>query len=155
MRSAHHATISLPEYFGTGWGVVLFYRGLWCGYCRRQLADFQANLRQIESLTARVVAASVDSEADAETMATLHGISFPIGFGLAARDIATTLGCFYEETDGFLQKCAFVLRPGGEIARAVYSTGPVGALTAADTLYSLEFFQKNPHHRVGKLRPAK
>ena len=150
-----HGTFRIPEYFGDRWGIVLFYRGVWCGYCRRQLAGFQKMLGELEQRKASVVAASVDSEADARKMADQFGITYPIAFGLDAVQVASKIGCFYEATDGFLQKTAFILRPGGEIARASYSSGPTGALTTEESIYSLEFFQKNPHHRVGILRPAK
>ena len=82
-----------------------------------------------------------------------HGhITYPVGFGVDAIEVATRTGCFFEANDRFLQKSGFVLRPGGEIARASYSSGPTGALTTADTIYSLDFFQKNPAHRSGILR---
>ena len=149
-----HGMIDIPDYFGEKWGIVLLYRGVWCGYCRRQLADFQQRLGEIEQRNAGVVAASVDSAADARNMIEHGGIGYPVGFGLDAVAVASVIGCFYETGDRFLQKTAFIVRPGGEIARACYSTGPVGALTTADTLYSLDFFQKNPHHRTGILRPA-
>lgn len=146
--------VELPGFFGEKWGVVLFYRGVWCGYCRRQLADFQQHLAEIERRNGAVVAISVDSAADARKMVEHGQITYPVAYGADAIDVASRIGCFYEANDRFLQKTAFVLRPGGEIARASYSTGPTGALTSADTLYSLDFFQKNPHHRTGILRPA-
>ncbi len=149
-----HGTITLPDHFNEKWGVVLFYRGVWCGYCRRQLSDFQEHLAEIERRNCAVVAVSVDSAADARKMVEHGKISFPVACGADAIEVASRIGCFYEASDRFLQKTAFVLRPGGEIARASYSTGPTGGLTVADTIYSLDFFQKNPHHRTGILRPA-
>ncbi len=137
-----HGTITLPSYFNEKWGVVLFYRGVWCGYCRRQLTDFQGNLAEIERRRCAVVAVSVDSAADARKMVEHGKITFPVAWGADALEVASRIGCFYEAGDRFLQKTAFVLRPGGEIARASYSTGPTGGLTSADTIYSLDFFQK-------------
>ena len=155
MTSTTEQPLLLPATFGDKWDIVLIYRGSWCGYCRRQLADFQSNLNSLEALNARVVAASVDDRAHAVRLSQELHLSFTVCYGLDAVAIATSLGCFYERTDLFLQKCAFLIRPGGEIARSVYSSGPVGALTAADCLYSLEFFQKNPQHRTGRLKAAR
>ena len=152
LTTLDHGEITLPDYFGDHWGVVLFYRGVWCGYCRRQLTDFQKELGELDARGARVVAASVDSAEDARKMVAETGATFPIGYGLDAKAVAKQIGCFYEATDLFLQKSAFILRPGGEISRSTYSSGPVGALTVPDTLRSLEFFQKNPEHRTGILR---
>jgi peroxiredoxin len=149
-----HGDVELPKFFGQKWGVVLFYRGHWCGYCRRQLVDFQQHLTEIEARHGAVIAISVDSAAHARKMVDFGHLTYPVAFGADALEVASRVGCFYEAGDRFLQKTAFVLRPGGEIARASYSTGPTGALTSGDTLYSLEFFQRNPHHRTGILRPA-
>ncbi len=154
MISTTGQPLRLPSAFEDRWGIVLIYRGSWCGYCRRQLADFQANIKSLDELNARVVAASVDELSNAVQMVQNLHLSFTVCYGLDAVSIATSLGCFYERSDLFLQKCAFLIRPGGEIARSVYSSGPVGALTAADCIYSLEFFQKNPHHRTGRLKAA-
>jgi peroxiredoxin len=154
MTSTTQQPLTLPAVFGDRWGIVLIYRGSWCGYCRRQLADFQGNLKSLDALNARVVAASVDELANAVQLSQDLHLSFTVCHGLDPVGIATSLGCFYERTDLFLQKCAFLIRPSGEIARSVYSSGPVGALTAADCIYSLEFFQKNPHHRTGRLKAA-
>jgi peroxiredoxin len=155
LRTLDRGDIVIPRYFGDRWGIVLFYRGVWCGYCRNQMTDFQQALPEIEARNAWVVAASVDSEADARKMVAHAGITFPVAYGVDVLAVAKQTGCFYEEADGFLQKTAFVLRPGGEICRANYSTGPTGALTTADTLRSLDFFQTNPEHRTGILRVAK
>jgi peroxiredoxin len=154
LETLDHGAITIPRHFGAHWGVVLFYRGVWCGYCRNQMTEFQRALPDIEARNARVVAVSVDSEADARKMVEYANITFPVAYGVDVLEIATSIGCFYEETDRFLQKSGFVLRPGGEIARANYSTGPTGALTAADALKSLDFFQTNPEHRTGILRPV-
>jgi peroxiredoxin len=34
-------TLTLPDAFDGGYGVVLFYRGSWCPYCNAQLRAFQ------------------------------------------------------------------------------------------------------------------
>src|SRR5580693_8837689 len=94
-----HGTLNLPDYFGKQWGVVLFYRGVWCGYCRRQLADFQQNLAQIEAKNGAVVAISVDSAGDAKKMRDQGGITYPVAYGANAMDVASKIGCFYEATD--------------------------------------------------------
>ena len=44
---------------------------------------------------------------------------------------------------GFLHATGFLLRPDGEVAQAVYATGPIGRLVPLDTLRVLEFLQRS------------
>jgi len=52
--------LNLPEGFGDGYGIMLFYRGYWWPYCRQQLADFQAALAAYNAEQIKVIAGSVD-----------------------------------------------------------------------------------------------
>ena len=63
-------------------------------------------------------------------------VTFPVAYGLDAKQIAQTLGCFYQEDpDGaFLQPTDFIIRPDGSIESATYSTSAVGRLTAKEAL---------------------
>jgi peroxiredoxin len=56
-------TLTLPDALRGYHGIVLFYRGSWCPYCKAQLRAFQAAGEQLTELGARVVAASADDEA--------------------------------------------------------------------------------------------
>lgn len=81
-----------------------------------------------------IVAASVDSVEDARQTATTHGLSFPVAWGLDARSVAARTGAFFEPGKGFLHATGFVIDPGGRVAAALYSTGPVGRYAPADCL---------------------
>ncbi len=48
----------------------------------------------------------------------------------------------FQEDPLFLQATDFVLRPDGAIALAVYSSGAIGRLVAADTVNYLKYLQK-------------
>ncbi len=51
-------------------------------------------------------------------------------------------GSYYEEKRNVLHATAFILRPGGTIASATYSTGPVGRLTPGEAAGIVAFYQK-------------
>lgn len=98
------------------------------------MADFEKHLGEFVALGVSVVAASVDTKADAEKLAHANHVSFPIAYGLDAPAIARTYGVFYDPEDPYLHATGFIIGRDGKVATAVYATGPIGRLTAADTL---------------------
>lgn len=131
--------IELPEDVENGWAVVLFYRGNWCPYCTQQLKDFQRNLDRFRSADIRVVALSSDPEAEAKETVDGNGLEFPVGFGLDPAAVHDRIGAYLGEDQAFVQATGFVLRPGGIVQLAVYSSGAVGRLVARDVLGMIEY----------------
>jgi len=102
------------------------------------LADFQKHIAEFSQLGVSVVAASVDAKDDAEKIVRELGLNFPVAYGLDARDVARTYGCFFDEENPYLHATGFVLNPSGKIAVAAYSTGAIGRLRALDCLAFIE-----------------
>jgi len=98
------------------------------------LADFEKHSGEFTQLGVSLIAASVDAKGDAEKMVRELGLTFPVAYGLDALAFARTYGCFYDPGDPYLHATGFVIEPAGKIAIAVYSTGAVGRLSAADCL---------------------
>ncbi|WP_420595506.1 peroxiredoxin family protein [Deinococcus sp.] len=140
-------TLNLPADLAGGWSVVLFYRGDWCPFCRSQLTDFQKHLEQFSALNVKVVALSVDSQADATQTAQRHDLKLPIAYGLDAQDTAARIGMYTSDgSDGkptYFQATGFVLTPTGQVAVALYSSNAIGRLNAADTLGMIKYATKN------------
>lgn len=91
----------------------------------------------------KIIGASVDSLEDAQQMIDRLKLTFQMAYGMNARDFAQRTGAFFDDGKGFLHATGFILRPDGKIANAVYSTGPLGRLTAADSLALIEYRSKN------------
>jgi alkyl hydroperoxide reductase subunit AhpC len=106
------------------------------------LADFQSRIGEFEERGALVVAASVDGQADAKTIKSELGLSFPLGYRLKADDIAQRYGAFYHGKRQFLHATGFLVGPDGKIRIAAYSTGSIGRLTPPDALRLLDYFQE-------------
>jgi peroxiredoxin len=134
--------IELPSEVSDGWAVLLFYRGHWCPYCRKQLDDFQRNVERFRSADVRVVALSADPEDEAANTVDEHGIDFPVAYGLEPAWARDTLGTYLGEDDAFIQATGFVLAPGGRTMLAVYSSGAVGRLVAGDVLGLIDYARK-------------
>jgi len=67
-----------------------------------------------------------------------------MAYEVNARDFAGKIGAFFDEGKGYIHATGFILRPDGKIENVVYSTGPIGRLTAADTLTLIDYRIKNP-----------
>ncbi len=125
-------TLSVPDVFDGGYGVVLFYRGSWCPYCNAQLRAFQRATATLAQVGVSVVALSVDDEATTTELIAKHGLTFPVGHSADATAISAATGAFVDPAGGFLQSTGFVLDPSGKIIVSVYSSGAIGRLVPED-----------------------
>jgi peroxiredoxin len=90
----------------------------------------------------KVVAASVDTEEDAQKTIAECGIDFPVGYGADCQAVARLTGCFYEERRQILHSTGYLLRPDGTIAVGVYSTGPIGRLVWRHVLSLVQLYKQ-------------
>ena len=132
-------TLTLPDY---NWTLMVFYRGLFCPVCHRQLADFQRHLPDYQEQGINIAAASTEDVDMAREMREKHNITFPFGYGLDVIDIATRFGAFYDKDKKFLHATTFIIKPDGNILNAVYATGSTGRYFAMDTLKHIEVLRK-------------
>lgn len=93
----------------------------------------------------KLIAASVDKIEDAQKTVERHKLIFRVAYGLSASAFSHRTGAFFDEEKGYLQATGFVIAPEGTIATAVYSTGAIGRLTAADTLGMIDYSRKAMH----------
>jgi peroxiredoxin len=98
------------------------------------LADYQSRLEELESRNARLIAASVDSKEDTQSLVEILGLTFSMGYGLDFMDFAEKTGAFYEVRRSIIHATSFILRRDGTVAHAVYATGPIGRLTVDDCI---------------------
>lgn len=105
------------------------------------MADFEDDLERLQELGAAVYALSVDDGDDAEKTVSRHDLSFPVGYGVDAEEVAEKTGAFRDPEKGHLHATSFILRHG-TVMHATYSTGPLGRLTADNTAGFIEYAEK-------------
>ncbi len=95
-------------------------------------------------LGASVVALSVDDKDTTQRLADNLQLG-PVRMLHSADPAAVSAltGAFIEPERGILHATGFILAPGGKVAQACYSTGPIGRITAIDTLRILRFVQRS------------
>lgn len=103
------------------------------------MADFQSHISDFDQKRIKVIAASADSLEDARKSVERKKLTFPIAYGLDARAFAAMTGAFFDDVRGYLQATGFILKPGGKVEQALYSTGPIGRFTPADVLSLIDY----------------
>jgi peroxiredoxin len=106
------------------------------------LADYQATLGEFQRRGVTVTAGSIDGLDDAKKTTETLALTYPLAYGLNAREVAAATGAFMEEKRGILHATSFVVAPDGGVANASYSTGPIGRLTPQDCIGLIDFRMK-------------
>ncbi len=75
-------------------------------------------------------------------MVDRHTLTFPVLYGLDARETMATIGGYINEEPLFLHPSGFILRPDGTIVLLVQSSGAIGRLVANDTVGLIQHYQK-------------
>jgi peroxiredoxin len=102
------------------------------------LVGFNAVKGELDALGAKVVAASVDPIDKAREVA--GEVSFPIGYGVT-RDIANTLGAWWDDRRNIIQPAEFVIGTNNKIIVSSYSDGPLGRIEGADVVSLIRFYE--------------
>lgn len=124
-------------YLGTGEGgrftLVVFYRGLHCPVCRRQLKELDERLAELRAVgVGRVVAVSMESEERSEQVVARWGLSsLPVAWGLTEQQ-AREWGLFIStaikegEPSVFSEPGMFILDSDGTVYWSNVASMPFG-----------------------------
>ncbi len=131
-------TLALPDALPGRYLALLFYRGTWCPYCRRQLASYQEHLEELQSLGVTVVAASVDPLEPVQEMVAALGLTFPVAYGVTDEDVAAFDPWTADDAHGhYIQPMELLVLRGGVVFGAMYATGPIGRMAVDEVLNSV------------------
>jgi peroxiredoxin len=136
-------TLTIPDALAGDFGVVLFYRGAWCPYCNAQLRAFERAGQTLADAGIRVVALSVDDKETTAALVAKHKLTFPVGYGAVASDVAALTGAFVNPDPVYLQSTGFVLDPTGNVVVSVYSSDAIGRLVPDDVVGLVRYLRKH------------
>ena len=103
------------------------------------MADYQTHLRYFQEEDTGILALSVDPLEKARETVDQLGLAFPVAYGLKVPQDAERIGAFWEERRGIFHATNFILDQDRKVVHASYSTGPLGRITARDSLSILQF----------------
>lgn len=136
-------TVTVPDVFAGGFGVMLFNRGAWCPYCAAQLRAFQRASESLAQAGIKVAALWVDDEETTAEFTARHGLTFPLGHSADARAVAGLTGAFVNDDPLYLQSAGFVLDPQGKVIVSVYSSGAIGRLVPEDVTGLVRYLREH------------
>ena len=99
---------------------------------------FEQQRTGLESIGAKIVAASVDEIEKATEIAAGKGFLF--GYGVT-REIAQTLDSWWEERRQIIQPSEFIVNSENRVVSSSYSDGPLGRMDAADVVKLIHFYE--------------
>lgn len=69
---------SVYGYQGDKYLLLIFYRGIWCNHCKKQLQDIEKNIAAFKKLNIKCLAVSCDSVLNSNLLKAFLKLSFPI-----------------------------------------------------------------------------
>ncbi len=106
------------------------------------MADFQTHLSKFTTHNVAIIAGSTDIVETARETIDKLDLTFPIAYGMEAREFARVTGAYFNDRKEYLHAAGFVLCPDGTVAEACYSTGTIGRFNAGDCLELIELHIK-------------
>ena len=104
------------------------------------MVDFATHARPLIDLDIKVVGASVDPLDVVQTLRTGLHVGFPMWGELDAIQVSADTGAPYHDGEKrYLHGTGWLVNPDGEIVQSLYSTGPIGRLTASDIIRKVQF----------------
>lgn len=88
-----------------------------------------------------VILASVEDKATSQNLLNRHGVNIPFAYGLDARELSNTIGCYYDSKDMYIEATGFMLQPDKKVYLGAYSTGVVGRIRADNALSVIRYYQ--------------
>ena len=132
--------LSIPGDIDTPYALVLFYRGHWWPFCRRQLVGFEQQREALAELGVSIIAGSVDSEDKLSDIS--NDIGFPVAWGMT-RDMGNKVGAWWDEERNFIQPSNFFITKSGKVLASSYASSPVGRMEPEDVMMLANFIIKN------------
>ncbi len=157
--------LSLDLINGTRWDLqkqnpesftlILFYRGLHCPICKKQLQEFTSKLEAFEERGVNVIAVSMDTEKRAKLAAEKWETeNLPIAYELT-EEKAREWGLYIShaikdvEPDVFSEPGLFLIKPDGTLYSSIIQTMPFARPDLDGLLKGIDFIRKEDYPARG------
>ena len=142
---------------GTGWRLLVVYRGKHCPLCKKYFKSLTAMLGDLAAAGVTVLTVSADPKEKAEADVASEGWQFPVGYGLSL-DQMRQLGLYIseprspQETDRpFAEPGLFVINPEGNVQIVDISNAPFSRPELASILAGIKIIQERNYPVRGTL----
>lgn len=135
--------------------LLLFYRGLHCPICKKQLEDLASHLGELAKLGVYVTAISMDTEERAKQTGKEWATgNLPIAYNLTQKD-AKSYGLYLsnaiseKEPELFSEPGLFLIKPDGSLYFSTIQTTPFTRPSIRELIKSIVFIQKENYPARG------
>mgnify|MGYP002336267866 CR=1 FL=1 len=136
---------------GTGWRLLVVYRGKHCPLCKKYFRTLNGMLGELTGAGVAVFAVSADPKEKAEADVASEGWQFPVGYDLSL-DQMRRLGLYIseprspQETDRpFAEPGLFLINPDGRVQIVDVSNAPFSRPDLASILAGIKLVQERSY----------
>jgi peroxiredoxin len=141
--------------------MLLFYRGLHCPICAKQLAEFEKHSSEFASRGVNIIAVSTDTKERAIKMAEkIDAKGVKIAYGLSLQD-ARDWGLYLSESLGetsvgidepkiFSEPALYLIKPDSTLYYATVQTMPFARPSASEILAAIDYANENNYPARGE-----
>ena len=136
--------------------MILFYRGLHCPVCKKQLENLKGKLSEFVDRGVNVIAISMDSEERAKKAGKEWDIaSIPVGYEMTEAQakewgLYLSKGISDKEPDLFSEPGMFLIRKDGTLYSSSVQTMPFARPGLDDILKAIDFVEKEDYPARGE-----
>lgn len=129
--------------------LVLFYRGLHCPLCNKQLTELEQSLDPLANLGIGAIAISGDTQERAQQSKQEWNLqNLTLGYGLSLSDMQRwglyiSKGAYPNEPALFSEPAIFLIRPDGTLNTAIISSTPFARPHFDDLIGGIDYILKN------------
>lgn len=141
---------------GTGWRMLIVYRGKHCPLCKTYLTTLNDMLGEFKAASIDVAAVSADTRDKAQAEVAECGWTFPVGYDLSVQQMRE-LGLYVsdprspQETDRpFAEPGLFVINPQGNVQIVDISNAPFARPDLKSLLRGLQFVMSKDYPIRGR-----
>jgi len=78
LKNNDGSNFDLYNYQGSSYLVLIFFRGAWCGHCKKQLQEINNHFEEFEKLNIKLLAISSDTSFKSSLLKTFLRLKFPV-----------------------------------------------------------------------------
>lgn len=139
-------TVQLADLTNDGHVLILFYRGYWCGYCQKNLVEFQESFSSLSSAGVQVIAVAPETEKNIEKTVTKGNIEFSV-ISDTDNSIMKSYGVAFTVTKKYQEKVtAFTNYTLNDINNQSEAILPIPAAYLIDTNGKIVFVHFDPDY---------
>lgn len=118
--------------------LVIFYRGGWCPFCNRHLADLQDIVEPLKKKDVKIIAISPDSQKRMENMVEKHSLSYELYSDFSHQIISNFGVGFYQSKTVMPVPAVYLINEKGKVKFAYYNVDYTKRLSNKKILQAVE-----------------